>query len=419
MWTNAAGYQVPSPTGAAATEHAIVAPGPTDYYTLRLAGESGLNALQTQTIEITAQAGIPFWIDSEYMGHGGTGPFTGLTISGDPGASLACSFDNESGTATIRVKNNMPSMTITGLSIGDVHTISGNSYLAAVQIDQGETGVTISDSTLHDSDFGLLAGGNGNGTLTLTNDIIINNGSGITSSGAGLQHGMYLSWNGTSPDTDNAIISGGEDENVIGSVYEGGGTDAGSIAKIRYANATITNYTIASTTTCKAQSIAPTPCNASQENWPLQFPCGGYYTVGEADVGATKNGVVIERSPHAVKWALVSSGDEAASAGSPPNCPATNRASQTLTLANDIFIDDGPATDESGGNHSVAFYVPTTTGVTCSVANSVFVGPNWTGLTTGAHPAITSPCTDGGGNSFYPGRASAGLQPWPALPSPP
>lgn len=346
-------------------------------------GAAGPN--QTLTAHVMP-TGIPAYSDFGTVNQANT------TLNCDAGVIIAASNGAGPGQGIFAVEAN--GFTVSGCEISWTQATASNGPNVGIQIDHGFTGFTGTNLNLHDNDMNILGGGQ-TGAITLTNVTAKRGGSKVgAGSGDGFNHNIYLSWNSASPDTDSVTMTGGGSFDV---------TADGDDLKFRLATGTIKGVKVGCDTAGNEGTHA-----GCWENWPVDIGCGGQYTLGAAGAG---NGIVIERSPGAVKSQLVSFGEDIPAGA--PNCPNVARASQSLVITNAILIDDGPVGD---GGATTVVNNPQSKSVT--VSNSKLVcGANSSCASIAAF--LGTGVTNGGGNTLFANRAAAGLAAYPALPSSP
>lgn len=334
------------------------------------------------TLEIAPQPNsIPAWAGAGRINY------RDVTIEGNH-TKIECSVELGQGSiAAFTPQGHEPAgnLTVKDIDIGYNRAAPDNGPYTGIQIDRGFSGFTLLNSTLHDTDMCLLTGG-ANGTVILKNDVFSHCGSATAGSGAGFNHNVYLSWNGTNSDTDTVMISGGRSVDV---------THEGDPLKLRFASGSITNFTIGCTG-------AFDDC---EPNWPIDIPCGGNYQLSH---------MVIERGDKASNYGMVRYGEEQAIK---ENCPARGRT-YSLTLEHVMLIDDGPS-DPRHVNFAVCAGRETGTscdssGYTLVVKDSIVISNPKAGPT-----GLGANVIDGGGNRYFASRAAAGLKPYPFLPGPP
>lgn len=317
---------------------------------------------------------------------------------------------------------------------------------------------------VHDSDDGILSGGNGSGLITLTNVVAQHNGFYDPSGDCiGYDHNIYLSSTisgSAAPETGSVAINGGASLDV---------RCKGDPLKLRVNGGTITDYTVGETG----------KYTDTQMNWPIDLPCGGSYRLSH---------ITIERGPNADNYGMISYGEELP--GSPRNwaCPPNTAFSgdtiagrntitnvsttkdvvlgalvtgkgmparatitkitgttvtlsanamadqtgasfmttrdHTLSVSDAIFIDDGPSDRQrpsyvvrcNGKNTPCSSIVFGGAALNVAVSNSVIVDAGTPGCAEGyLGPGVT----DGGGNKCYTSRKAAGFAAYPYLPPAP
>ena len=383
-------YPVASPTSIPSPPFVDGATSYGSFYGLMNSG----NVRNGDTITVGALArGIPVW-------YGG-GRMTKSNLTIRLTGALGCAVDE--GNAILPVDaggGSVSGLTITGGEIGYAHDPDNGAYRCINMASSATSNWTISDTYIHDCDFGLQGNTEPAGSVGAITNVVWEHHGNKSSGGASASHNVYLGGFHTG-NTSTLRVSGG------GSYCTDGHDDGpGFQFKTRWVGGSFQNWTAA-----EPSQHGYTDC---AESAAVDLSCGGHYTLGGAGAG---QGVVLEVGPglagnghELVRYGRDDRSGNCGAGGAPwsdTDCNSAFAQNCQLVIQNCWLISDATI------DVSVVTIDGTIPANRVTVKNCKLVGNASSRIRLGAG------VIDGGGNLTYANRAAAGLPAYPALPLPP